>query len=76
MCQSIWRSGYGLLHESASVTFNKRETFGMLMHYEIELMYTLGIIAFKFICTIFSFIMIMMLKPGTGWHFVIKANSL
>ena len=33
-----------------------RETFRILMQYEIEMMYTLGIIAFKFICTIFSFI--------------------
>ena len=30
--------------------------FEFFMQYAIELMYTLGIIAFKFICTIFSFI--------------------
>ena len=53
MCLSIWLSGYGLLHEKVSVTFDKRETFGIFMQYEIELMFTLGIIAFKFICTNF-----------------------
>ena len=46
----------GLLHEKVSVTFEKMETFGFFMQYEIELMFTFGIIAFKFICTIFSFI--------------------
>ena len=44
------------MHEKVSVTFDKRETFGIFMQYEIELVYTLGIIALKFICTIFSFI--------------------
>ena len=40
------------------------------MHYEVELMYTFGIIAYKSICIIFSFnILIMKLKPGTGQHF-------
>ena len=48
-----------------------------LMQYEIELMYTFGLIAFKSICIIFSFtILIMMWKPGTGQHFFITANSL
>ena len=37
------------MHEKVSCTFHKRETFGIFMQYEIELMYTLGIIAFKFI---------------------------
>ena len=35
------------MHEKVSCTFHKRETFGIFMQYEIELMYTLGIIAFK-----------------------------
>ena len=49
-----------------SVTFDEREAMCILMQYEIELMcninsyciimYTFGIIAFKFICIIFSFI--------------------
>ena len=43
------------VHEKVSVTFDKRETFGIFMQYEIEWMYTL-MIAFKFICSIFSFI--------------------
>ena len=43
MCQSFWRSGYGLLHEKVSVTFDKRETIAIFMQYKIELMYTLGI---------------------------------
>ena len=38
------------------VTFDNREALCILMQYEIELMYTFGIIAFKFICIIFSFI--------------------
>ena len=46
------------------------------MQYEIELMYTFGIIAFKFMYNIFFYQMIMMWKPGTGPHFVITANSL
>ena len=56
MGQSIWWSGYVLLQEKVPVTCDKRETFGIFMQYQIELMYTLGIIAFKFMCTIFSFI--------------------
>ena len=56
MYQSILWSGLGFLHEQVSVTFDKRETFGILMQFNIDLMYTLGIIAFKFICTTFSFI--------------------
>ena len=47
---------YGLLHEKVFVTFDKRETFGIFMQYEIELMYTPGIIILKFISTISSFI--------------------
>ena len=77
MCQSVWWSGQGILHEQVSVTFDKREALCILMQYEIELMYTFGIIAFKFICIIFSFIhMIMIWKPGTGRQFIITANSL
>ena len=43
------------MHEQVSVTMDKREVLCILMQYEIELMYTFGIIAFKFICIIFSF---------------------
>ena len=39
MCQSIWWSGYGLLYEKISATFDKRETFGIFMQYEIELIH-------------------------------------
>ena len=42
------------MHEQESVTFDKREALCIFMQYEIELMNTFGIIAFKFICTIFS----------------------
>ena len=38
------------MHEQVSVTFDKREALCILMQYEIELMYTFGTIAFKFIC--------------------------
>ena len=50
---------------------------GKLCVYEIGLMYTFGIIAFKLIC-IFSFFyeMTIMWKPGSGQHFFITANSL
>ena len=41
--------------EQVSVTFVKREALCIVMQYVIELMYTFGIIAFKFICIIFSF---------------------
>ena len=44
---------------------------------DIELMHKFEIIAFKFICILFSFtILIMMWKTGTGQHFFITANSL
>ena len=43
------------MHEQVSLTFDKREALCIWMQYEIELMYTFGIIAFKFICIIFSF---------------------
>ena len=39
------------LHEQASVLL----VLCILMQYEIKMMYTFGIIAFLFICTIFSF---------------------
>ena len=55
MCQSIWWSGQGISHEQVSVTFDKREALCISMQYEIELMYTFGTIAFKFIYLIFSF---------------------
>ena len=42
------------MHEQVSVTFGKREALCILMQYEIDLMYTFGIIAFKFICILFS----------------------
>ena len=56
MCQSIWWSEQSLLYEQVSVTFDKKEALCVLMQYEIELMYTFGIIAFKFICILFSII--------------------
>ena len=37
-----------------SVLFDKREALSILMQYEIELMYTFALVAFKFICMIFS----------------------
>ena len=43
------------MHEQVSVTFDKEEALCILIQSEIELMYTFGIIAFKFICIIFSF---------------------
>ena len=43
------------MHEQVSVTFDTREALCILMQYEIELKYAFGIIAFKFICIIFSF---------------------
>ena len=43
------------MREQVSVTFNKREALCILIQYEIELMYTFGIISFKFICIIFYF---------------------
>ena len=55
MWLSIWGSGQGLLHEQVSVIIDKREALWILMQYTIELMYTFGTMAFKFICVIFSF---------------------
>ena len=76
MCQSIWWSGQGLLHEQVSVTFDKGEALCISMQYEIELIDTFEKIAFKFICTLFSLYQIfMMWKPGTGRHFLIAANA-
>ena len=43
------------MHEQVSDTFDKREALCILMQYELELKYTFGIIAFKFICIIFPF---------------------
>ena len=43
------------MHEQVYVTFDKREALCVLMQYEIELIYTFGITAFKFICIMFSF---------------------
>ena len=53
MCQTILWSGQGILHEQASVTFDKREALCILMQYEIEQIYTLRIIAFLFIRMMF-----------------------
>ena len=55
MCQSIWWSGQGLLHEQVSFTFDKMEALCILMQNEILLMYKFGIIAFKFIYILFAF---------------------
>ena len=46
MCQTILRSGKRLLHEQVSVSLDKWEALCILMQYEIDLMYTFGIIAF------------------------------
>ena len=46
------------LHEHVSVSLDKWEALCILMKCEMELnqlMYSFGIIAFEFICTIFSF---------------------
>ena len=43
------------LQEQISVSLDKWEALCILMQYEIELMYTFGIITFKFICIIISF---------------------
>ena len=43
------------MHEQVSVTLDKMEALCILMQYEVELMYTFGIISFIFICIIFSF---------------------
>ena len=43
------------MHGQVSVTFDKREALCILMQYVIELVYTFGIITFKFICIIFTF---------------------
>ena len=43
------------MHEQVSVSLHKLEALCILMQYEIEMMYTFGVIAFKIICTIFSF---------------------
>ena len=43
------------LHEQVSVSLDKWEALCIWMQYEIELLNTFGIIAFSFICTIFSF---------------------
>ena len=46
MCQTILWSDQGLLHEQVAVSLDKWEALCILMQYEIELMYTFGIIAF------------------------------
>ena len=47
------------------------------MQYEIELMYTFGIIAFLIhLYNIFFWQMIIMWKSGNGQNFFITANSL
>ena len=46
MCQTILRSEQVFLHEQVSVSPDKRDVLCILMQYEIELMYTFGIIAF------------------------------
>ena len=55
MCQKCYDQNKVFLHEKVSVTLDKWEALCILMQYEIELMYTFGIITFYFICTIFSF---------------------
>ena len=46
MCQTILWSEQGFLHEQVSVSLDKWEALCILRQYEIELMYTFGIIAF------------------------------
>ena len=56
MCHSIWWSGQGLFHEQVSVAFDKGESSCILMQYEIKLIYTFGVIAFKLMCILFTFL--------------------
>ena len=46
MCQTICDQNKVFLHEQVSLSLDKWETLCNLMQYEIELMYTFGIIAF------------------------------
>ena len=46
MCQTICDQNKVLLHEQVSVSLDKWEALCILMQYEIELLYTFGIIAF------------------------------
>ena len=46
MCQTMFWSGQGILHEQVSVSFDKSEALCILMQYEAELMYTFGTMAF------------------------------
>ena len=55
MCQSVWGSGQFFLQNQVSVTFDKREALYILVQNKIELMNTLGTIAFEIICILFSF---------------------
>ena len=65
------------MHGQVSVTFDKREALCILMQYEIELIYTCGITALKFILyNVFFYVMTIMCKPGSGQHFFRTANSL
>ena len=43
------------LHEKVSVSLDKWEVMRILMQYDIQLMYTFGMITFQFLCIIFSF---------------------
>ena len=61
----------GILHEQVYVTFDKRESLCILMQYEIEMMYTFGIISSEF----FFYQMIMTWEPGTGLPILITPNS-
>ena len=55
MCQPIWWSGQGILHEPLIVKFDKREALWLSMQFDIELMYTFGITAFELISILFFF---------------------
>ena len=46
MCQTILWSGQCIFHEQVFVSFDKMEALCILMHYEAELMYTSGTMAF------------------------------
>ena len=60
------------LYEQVSFSLDKWDALCILVQYEIELMYTFGIIAFKCICHQIT----ITLKSGNGQNFFITANSL
>ena len=76
MCQKFCDQNKVVLHEQVSVSLDKWESLCILMQYEIELIYTFGIIAFNSFVQYFLLPNDIYVEIWSWSEFFITANSL